>query len=339
MQEKNDKKTIGLIYGGKSPEHKISILSAKNIYAGLLDAGFEVICFYIDMNGKWYIGAPEENDKRPLFDNNLIENLKVCESVFIAVHGKTGEDGVIGGFLETFGIKYIGCSVESSALCFDKHRTKLALQARGIPVARYVHIDVRDGFSFIEEFLNTKLAKSFFPCFVKPCRSGSSYGVKRVQNFQAIMPAIKEAAEYDHSVLIEEEIIAREIECAVLEGERISEPKVSLPAEIRILDSGNSFYTTAAKYENDSVPLQAPANLTDDQLRIIQNTAATAFAALECQSLARVDMFLTDENMVLVNEINTIPGFTPISQFPKMWDVSGLDLPNLLKALVDTAHL
>ncbi|MDR2748651.1 MAG: D-alanine--D-alanine ligase [Bifidobacteriaceae bacterium] len=343
MRKITNKEVIGVIYGGKSPEHNVSITSAKNICKGLDAAGFETVPFYINEKGNWFIQNPNvqnPHDKtgKSLTDKNIIKELKKSNSAFIAVHGNTGEDGQIAGFLQTLGVKYIGCGIESSAICFDKHRTKLALQARGIPIAPYLHIDIRDGFSFIEEYLNTKLDKTFFPCFIKPCRSGSSYGVTKAQNFEEVLKGIKTASKYDYSILIEKAIIGREIECAVIEGETANMPKISLPAEIGIQNSENSFYSTAAKYENDSVPLTAPANLNTEQVKIIQSTAATSYAVLECQSLARIDMFLTPNNQAIVNEVNTIPGFTPISQYPKMWEVSGLDLSNLLKELIKTAH-
>ncbi|MDR3116500.1 MAG: D-alanine--D-alanine ligase [Bifidobacteriaceae bacterium] len=355
----SSEKSIGIIYGGKSPEHNISITSAENIYNTLKSLNYFIKSFYIDKTGEnWYIENPKiSNSKNPLPESQniskltdnlesksplemskIIEELKKCECVFIMVHGNTGEDGVLAGFLQTLGIKYIGCNLESSALTFDKHRTKLALAARNLPIAPFFHIDVRDGFGFVEEYLNKSLKKDFFPCFIKPCRSGSSYGINKISEFGELLPAIRNASQYDYSILVEKAIIGREIECAVLEGEKATAPKVSLPAEIKIKDSGNAFYSTEAKYENDSVPLETPAQLSQEQILLIQKVAATSFAVLECQSMARVDMFLINGNSVIINEINTIPGFTSISQFPKMWQTSGLPMPALLQELIKTAH-
>ncbi|MDR3127791.1 MAG: D-alanine--D-alanine ligase [Bifidobacteriaceae bacterium] len=337
------KQTIGIIFGGKSPEHNISITSAKNIWQSLKKLNYQVMPFYIDKTGQnWYEETP--NDKTMLktnqiYNDSLISKLKKCDCIFILIHGNTGEDGVIAGFLQTFNIKYIGCNLESSALCFDKHRTKLALLARGIPVAPFIHIDIRDGFSFVEEYLNKKIKPNFLPIFIKPCRSGSSYGVSKINNFTELLPSLKKAAEFDYSILIEKAIAGRELECAVLEGTKPVKPLISLPAEIQINKSSDTkFYDYQAKYIDKSVSLKTPASLTSKQTKSIQKIAATSFAVLECQSMARIDVFLTNNNQIIVNEINTIPGFTPISQYPKMWEVSGLPLPELLEALIKTAH-
>jgi len=250
--------------------------------------------------------------------------------VFPVLHGVYGEDGTIQGLLEMAGVPYVGAGVFASAAAMDKEFTKKLAVAEGIPVGPYVVLRAGDTF---EEADRERLG---LPVFVKPARAGSSYGITKVKDWAELDAAIAVARVIDPKVLVEAAIGGREIECGVLEGEAGGSPEASLLAEVRVLRD-HEFYNFEAKYLDDSCEFDIPADLPDRVTREVQEYARRTFLALDCAGLARVDFFVTPELDVYLNEINTMPGFTTTSMFPRMWAASGLEYPKLVSRLVRTA--
>ena len=351
------KTRIAVVFGGRSTEHAVSCVSAGGIL-GALDADeFEVIPVGITREGRWVLtsgdpGAlaiegrtlpevtggravvlpadPTERGIVLLDPADGVAALGAVDVVFPALHGKFGEDGTIQGLLEMAGIPYVGSNVFASAAAMDKEFTKKLVAAEGIPVGPYVVL--RAGVSFTDEDRD----RLGLPVFVKPSRAGSSYGISKVSDWADLDAAIAAAREVDPKVLVEAAILGREVECGVLEGEYGGPPEASLLAEIRVVKD-HEFYDFEAKYLDDSCEFDIPAALPDRVTQTIQEYARRTFTALDCAGLARVDFFLTPELDVYLNEINTMPGFTPTSMFPRMWTASGLDYPKLVSRLVRTA--
>jgi D-alanine-D-alanine ligase len=251
--------------------------------------------------------------------------------VFPVLHGAYGEDGTIQGLLEMAGIPYVGCNVFASAAAMDKEFTKKLVGAEGIPIAEYAVL--RAGESLTPE----DQQRLGLPAFVKPSRGGSSVGITRITDWSQLDDAVAAAREVDPKVLVEARVIGREIECGVLEGEYGGPPEASVLAEIRV-GQGHEFYDFDAKYFDESVEYDVPARLPERVAVRVQDYACQAFSALDCAGLARVDFFVTPELDVYLNEINTMPGFTATSMFPRMWAESGLDYPKLVSRLVRTAQ-
>ncbi len=338
---------VGLIYGGLSSEHEVSTASARNVARALADAGFTVVPIYISPTGAWRVETAAalrdgtEGDGAPLLvpaeatgrllrrdaDGALAE--VEIDVAFPVLHGQNGEDGRMQGLLQTLGIPYVGADVLGSAVCMDKDVAKRLLVASGIPVADSVTVrrSGRDGVTFdaLAERLGT-------PLFVKPANSGSSVGVTKVEHAEALGAALDLAFRYDKKVLVEEAIVGREIECAVLGNE---EPRASAPGEIV---STAQFYTYEAKYHDaDAARMEVPADLPADVAERLRRLAVETYTTLGCEGLARVDFFVADDGRVLVNEVNTIPGFTSRSMYPVMWEASGLSNAELVRTLVDLA--
>src|SRR5262245_21770931 len=250
--------------------------------------------------------------------------------VFPALHGAYGEDGTIQGLLEMAGVPYVGANVFASAAAMDKEFTKKLAAAEGIPVGPYAVLRAGATLSAADR------DRLGLPVFVKPARAGSSYGISKVKDWAGLDAAIAAAREVDPKVLVESAITAREIECGVLEGEYGGPPEASLLSEVRIV-KGHEFYDFEAKYLDDSCEYDIPANLPERVTREVQELACRTFTALDCAGLARVDFFVTNELDIYLNEINTMPGFTPTSMFPRMWAASGLDYPKLVSRLIRTA--
>lgn len=267
------------------------------------------------------------------------------DAVFPVLHGVYGEDGTVQGLLEMMGVPYVGCGVFASAACMDKHYTKIVLNAAGIPTAPGIMVDARHatGESVYDEVKKAKLA---YPLFVKPSRAGSSFGVTKVEQaddeqaqIAALEAAVAEAGKHDWKVLIEQGIDAREIECAVLCAAPGDEPEASWPGEI-VLDhrdqGDDQFYDFDSKYMDSSAShVEVPANLPVSVLEDVRDVARRAFAAVDGAGLSRVDTFVTPDGTVMVNEINTMPGFTPISMYPKAWDASGIGYTELITRLIE----
>lgn len=353
------KTRVALVFGGRSTEHAISCVSAGSIMAALDPDEFEVIPVGITRAGQWVLTAgdparlaiaerrlpeitPETGKAVVLPADPTANGLMVLDAaagpqaladvdvVFPALHGAYGEDGTIQGMLEMAGIPYVGANVFASAAAMDKEFTKKLATAEGIPVGPYVVL--RAGMSLSE----ADKERLGLPVFVKPSRAGSSYGISKVNDWSELDAAVTEARQIDPKVLVEAAIVGREIECGVLEGETGGAPEASLLAEVRVA-SGHEFYDFEAKYLDDSAEYDIPAALPPEVTRRVQDYACRTFTALDCAGLARVDFFVTPELDIYLNEINTMPGFTPTSMFPRMWAETGLEYPKLVSRLIRTA--
>ena len=325
---------VGLLYGGQSAEHAISIRSARTVYDALA-ARHRVTPIYIALDGQWHvtdgIGGDEEAAVFvPHGGEGTVTSADLgalgLDIVFPILHGHNGEDGTIQGFLHTLGLPYVGPDVLASAACMDKVVAKRLLEAAGLPTTPFVVIRAheRDGVAFedVSEALGALV-------FVKPANSGSSVGVTKVEAADGFEAALDEAFLYDKTVLVETGIVGREIEVAVLGNER---PAASVPGEIV---STAQFYTYDAKYEDpDASRMEVPADLPAEVAETVRRMAVEAYVALGCEGLSRVDFFVTDAGDVLVNEINTIPGFTSRSMYPVMWARTGRPIETLVDDLL-----
>lgn len=284
-----------------------------------------------------------------LVGGDTVESLGHIDAVLPVLHGPYGEDGTIQGLLEMMNVPYVGCGVLASAACMDKHYTKVLLNAAGIATAPGVTLDARsfdasDGFASDAAAIMAEVeaAGLRYPLFVKPSRAGSSFGVTKVEregDAAELAAAVFEASHHDWRVLIEQGIDAREIECAVLCAKPGDEPKASWPGEIvldRREDGGDQFYDFDSKYMDSSAShVEVPANLPEETLQRVRETAIKAFKAVDGMGLSRVDSFVTADGGIMINEINTMPGFTPISMYPKAWEATGLNYTDLITTLIE----
>lgn len=284
-----------------------------------------------------------------LVGGDTVESLGHIDAVLPVLHGPYGEDGTIQGLLEMMNVPYVGCGVLASAACMDKHYTKVLLNAAGIATAPGVTLDARsfdasDGFASDAAAIMAEVeaAGLRYPLFVKPSRAGSSFGVTKVEregDAAELAAAVFEASHHDWRVLIEQGIDAREIECAVLYAKPGDEPKASWPGEIvldRREDGGDQFYDFDSKYMDSSAShVEVPANLPEETLQRVRETAIKAFKAVDGMGLSRVDSFVTADGAIMINEINTMPGFTPISMYPKAWEATGLSYTDLITTLIE----
>jgi D-alanine-D-alanine ligase len=328
-----------LLYGGRSAEHEVSCTSAVAVRAALVDGGHQVIAVGIAKDGSWHLGDQSRN---PLIADGRPASISVPEGtlsvggdevgfdvVLPVLHGPYGEDGTIQGLFDMIGVPYAGCGVLSSAVAMEKDIAKRLFAAAGIPTAAWVVVR-RGDFDDPDAVGASVAAELGFPVFVKPAELGSSVGVSRVTNEAELRLAVKDALRYGDKVIVEEAIRGREIEVAVLEG-----PRVSVPGEI-VLEA--DWYDYDAKYRDETSRFVTPAELTEPQTREVRGLAARAFELLECRGLARVDFLFEERGRgFLINEINTMPGFTPISGFPKMWLASGMSYAELCDELVRLA--
>ncbi len=345
---------VGIVFGGKSSEHEVSLQSAKNVIEALDKDKYEVVLIGIDKTGRWHLNDKTQyllNENNPnliklnksnaevtiLTDgktNRLINitenrNLGSLDVVFPVLHGPFGEDGTVQGLLKLANIPFVGAGVLGSAVGMDKDVMKRLLRDADIPIADFLvfnNISIKKtSFKEVERSLG-------LPFFVKPANCGSSVGISKVHNEIEYKKAIDEAFLFDSKIIIEESIQGREIECSVLGNE---EPIASIPGEI--IPKGE-FYSYRAKYiDEDGAALEIPARLDKDIVERIQIHAVKAFQALCCEGMARVDMFLKPDEEILVNEINTIPGFTKISMYPKLWEASGISYSKLIDKLIELA--
>ncbi|HST47929.1 D-alanine--D-alanine ligase family protein [Jatrophihabitans sp.] len=346
---------IAVVYGGRSAEHPISVLSAGSVLAALDPAKYEVLTLGITRDGGWVrteveprqlqitgqtlpevLPAGTELALRPgsaevaVFDAaSAIAVLDSVDLVFPVLHGAYGEDGTIQGLLEMAGVDYVGSGVLASAAAMDKAFAKTMLAAAGLDVGRYLVLRPGD---LLDE---RAVAELGLPLFVKPARAGSSIGISKVRTADELPAALKLAFEHDSKVLLEAAVAGREIECGVLQ-DADGTVSASLPAEIR-LHSDYDWYSFEAKYLEDASDFDVPAEVGTEAVRAIQDASCRAFRALDCAGLARVDFFLTAEGRLVLNEVNTMPGFTAISMYPKMWEASGVSYPELLDRLIATA--
>jgi D-alanine-D-alanine ligase len=307
---------VAVVYGGRSGEHEVSVRSARAIIDSLDRDKYEVLEYFIDKQGKW---SPRpilpEPDAQPEID-----------VVFPVLHGTFGEDGTMQGLLELAGLAYVGAGVLGSAVSMDKEMTKRVCMERMLPVVDFVSLP-RGTANVVEA-----CAALPFPVFVKPANLGSSVGISKAHNARELEAAFALAAEYDRKVIVERGIVGRELECAVLGNEA---PAASLPCEIL---PSREFYDYDDKYTLDLAEAQVPANLPPQTTAELRRLAVECYRAVECEGMARVDFLLeASTGKLYINEINTIPGFTSISMYPKMWEHSGLPFPALLDRLIDLA--
>lgn len=335
---------IALLYGGRSGEHEISIRSARSIY-DVLKLTHSVFPIFIDKQGSWWRtdekqkALPEgrQGSKERVFVYPGVgeptlhasqAQLKI-DIVFPVLHGTNGEDGIIQGLLESAGIPYVGAGVAASAVGMDKAMMKAMFTQAGLPVPAYLWFFRHEWKKTPEECMHRVQSILPYPVFVKPANMGSSVGISKARDRAELAMAIDEAAKYDFKILVEKGINAREIECSVLGNHA---PEASLPGEVA---PRRDFYDYAAKYLEDTTELFIPAKLDAAQITRVQELAVGAFQAIGCSGMGRVDLFLDrDSGEFLVNEINTIPGFTNISMYPKLWEASGLPFAALLDRLL-----
>ena len=331
---------VMLLFGGRSAEHEVSCVSAVAIHDALVDAGHRVIPVGIDRDGDWWIvdtaHRPFRADGRPaalrLPDGRLLvgDNAVNYDVVFPVLHGPYGEDGTMQGVFEIAGKPYVGCGVLPSALAMDKDIAKGIFVAAGIPTSRWVVVRGPEFRADVAGTVSAVIGELDTPVFVKPAELGSSVGISKASDPGGVQRAIETALLYGEKVVIEEFISGREIEVAVLDG-----PRTALPGEVH---SAGDWYDYASKYEDETSDFEAPARLPQARLAEVRELAARAFEALECRGLARVDFFFVEGGRgFLINEINTMPGFTPISGFPKMWAAAGMTYAELCNELVELA--
>lgn len=355
-----------MIFGGRSGEHEVSIRSARAIVESIDRKKFDVVPIAITKEGKWLppsdsaqllpaavqpllassttsttgdialLGDPSHKglislqcDSQPL----VAEKLDV---VFPALHGTYGEDGTLQGLLEMADVPYVGCGVLASACGMDKVVMKSLFVEAGLPICKHVWFLRSQWRKDPDKVLRKVIREIGLPCFVKPANLGSSVGVSRAKDKRSLSDAIELAAEYDRKIIVEEEVVAREIECAVLGND---EPKASLPGEYMIYDEAARFLDYTEKYSSTgNVSFVVPAPLTKAMMARIQKMAIRAFQSIDGAGLARVDFFLTrDGGDLIINELNTMPGLTEVSGYPKMWKASGLSFPQLLETLIELA--
>lgn len=327
-------KTIGIIYGGISTEHEVSIMSAKSVISNLNKEKYKIKELYINKYGKWF--EIIDGKKEEIY--NLIWVLKDLDIAFPVLHGVGGEDGTVQGMLEILGIPYVGCGVFASSVGMDKIYTKILFEKAGILQTPYVYVkNIKDNYVIIdekfdeEEFEIKKITdKIKFPMFVKPSNSGSSVGVKKSTNIEELKLAIENAGHYDNKILIEQGIDGKEVECAILD---VGEPIASTVGEIQ---SAEEFYSYDAKYNNSESKTIIPAKIEKKQIEEIKRLAIKAFKTIDGRHLSRVDFFIEKEtNKIYINEINTMPGFTQISMYPKLFEAVGIKYSELLDKLIE----
>ncbi|MCL2176010.1 MAG: D-alanine--D-alanine ligase [Treponema sp.] len=304
-------KKIGILSGGRSAEHEISLLSAKNIFDAIDRTKFDPTLIKIEKDGSWQMDTVSQFDV-----------------IFPVLHGPFGEDGTIQGYLKLADIPFVGSDVLGSAVGMDKDVMKRLLRDAQIPIGKFLTFKSHDA---MPEFDEIKKVLDI-PFFIKPANMGSSVGISKVNYERELDAALKEAFQYDTKIIIEEFIPGREIECAVLGNEN---PIASLPGEII---PTHDFYSYDAKYiDEDGAALRIPAKLDEETTKRIQRTAIKVFQTLCCEGISRVDFFLKINNELIVNEINTMPGFTKVSMYPKMWEASGISYTDLITRLIELA--
>ena len=347
---------VAVLFGGRSSEHAISCVSAGSVLAALDRDRYDVLPIGITPDGRWVLAADDpqrlaiRDRDLPAVDptgaaltlpgdptakglvvlepGDVPTDLGAVDVVFPLLHGPYGEDGTVQGLLELAGVPYVGSGVFASAACMDKDHMKRLFAAAGLPSPRYAV--VRAGQPV------PPVVRDFgLPVFVKPARAGSSMGITKVDDWADLDDALATAHRHDPKALVEEAVVGREIECGVLAGVD-GEPEASVPAEVRVT-GGQPFYDFEAKYLDDATEFDIPPDLDDATIARVRALAVEAFRALDCEGLARVDFFVCADGRVLVNEVNTMPGFTPASMFPRMWAAAGVSYPQLVDRLIRDA--
>lgn len=345
----------GVIFGGQSTEHEISVISGSSVIKNLNKEKYQICPIYISKEGNWYkytkpvenveIFSIGEEPKELEKIDNVFEILKEQEVIVPVLHGLYGEDGTIQGLLELLKVPYVGCKVLASGICMDKVYAKIIFEKAKLNQANYVVIsaDKENGYTYIDEEMNHRQVKEYeiakiveeklnYPVFVKPSNSGSSVGVNKANNSEELIENIEIASKYDKEILIEQGIIGKEVECAVLGNENVEATSIGQ------IMSADEFYDYDSKYKNSESKTVIPAKIDTEISEKIRNMAIKAFKAVGGRGLSRVDFFVengTDE--IYINEINTMPGFTTISMYPKLWEHAGLNYSELLDKLIELA--
>ncbi len=351
------KKRIAVIFGGQSTEHEISRISAQYVIRNINKDKFDVVMLGITKGGRWllYDGPVEKleseewqkiaesqaksNDFKQIAEPNFkVENSmdllnNNIDVVFPVLHGCMGEDGTIQGLFELAGIPYVGSGVLGSALCMDKAYSKIIFEKEGLPQGKYIVFSRKQIKENKEASANEVEKLLSYPCFVKPSNAGSSVGVAKAHDREELIEGLGNASKFDIRVLVEEFIDGREIECAILGND---EPEASIVGEIL---PSNEFYDFEAKYLDENSSTHIPADISEDTVKKIRDYAVRAYKAADCAGLARVDFFVHKETgEIYLNEINTMPGFTSISMYPKLWEASGIKCDDLIERLISLAR-
>ncbi len=355
------KPRVAILFGGRSSEHAVSCVTAAGVMGAIDRDKYDVVPIGIAKSGQWVLASgdtsqwslsssalPEvaASDKTVTLaeiggehqlivaePNAVPQELGSVDVVFPLLHGPWGEDGTIQGLLELSDTRYVGAGV----LGMDKHFMKVVFEAAGLAVGPYVAVTDRQWLTD-PEAVRKRVDKLGFPVFVKPARAGSSMGISKVDSLEHLDEAIEEARRHDLKLVIEAGITGREIECAVLQGRGTDAPRTSMPGEIAVAPGDHQFYDFAAKYvEDGAAALSCPADIPDEAIARVRELAAVAFDAVGGEGLSRVDFFYTPAGELLINEINTMPGFTPKSMYPQMWAASGMSYPELIDELIHLA--
>ncbi|WP_219107294.1 D-alanine--D-alanine ligase family protein [Austwickia sp. TVS 96-490-7B] len=358
------KPRVALVFGGRSSEHPVSCVTAASVMAAVDRDRYEVVPIGITREGKWLVHdgdlsaltfsgsqlpqvlgegvevavplSQEERGLRAVGHDADGAGLRDVEVVFPLLHGPFGEDGTLQGMLDLADVRYVGSGVLASAVMMDKHYMKVVFAAAGLTVGPYQVITDKDWCRDSQAALD-RCAQLQFPLYVKPCRAGSSVGITRVEHAEELRAAVEAAREHDPKVIVEEGIFGREIECGVLEGHH-GEPDRASPLGEIVVEQGHAFYDFEAKYlDGDDVRLSCPAVMPEADAEHIREQAIRAFHAAGCEGLARVDFFYTPQGQIIINEINTMPGFTPFSMYPRLWQEAGISYTDLISELIELA--
>ncbi|MFE4197724.1 D-alanine--D-alanine ligase family protein [Paenarthrobacter sp. NPDC056912] len=356
---------VAVLFGGRSSEHAVSCVTAAGVMGAIDKSKYDVIPIGIAKSGQWVLASgdtsqwslsttalPEvapsgktvtlaevggEHQLIVTEPNAVPQELGSVDVVFPLLHGPWGEDGTIQGLLELSDTRYVGAGVLASAVGMDKHFMKVVFESAGLTVGPYIAVTDREWLTDAEA-VRKRVDKLGFPVFVKPARAGSSMGISKVDSLEALDAAIEEARGHDLKLVIEAGIEGREIECAVLQGRGTDAPRTSMPGEIAVAVGEHQFYDFAAKYVDDgAAALSCPADMPDEAINRVRDLAAVAFDAVGAEGLSRVDFFYTPAGELIINEINTMPGFTPKSMYPQMWAASGLAYGELIDELIHLA--
>lgn len=343
------KTKLGVIFGGRSTENEVSVLSADSVLKNLDKEKYEIYPIYIEKDGTWYkyidtleerkIGEKVNNKERI---ENVIEELKKLDILFPVLHGLYGEDGTIQGMFKLINKPFVGCGVLASSVGMDKVYTKIVFEKAGLKQARYEYIrKYKENYIYVDKKFNEEILQIDkvvekivnnlkFPMFIKPSNSGSSVGVNKAKNKEELKKYIEQAAEFNNKILIEKGIVGREVECAVLGNEEVI---ASCVGEVK---SAEEFYSFDAKYKNEESRTQIPANISQELSDEIRKQAIKAFKSIDGKGLSRVDFFVENEtDEIYINEINTLPGFTNISMYPMLFEASGISYKELLNKVIE----
>ncbi|MDO4898235.1 MAG: D-alanine--D-alanine ligase family protein [Rothia sp. (in: high G+C Gram-positive bacteria)] len=367
MTRSHQKPTVALLCGGRSSEHSISLITARGVLSAIDHEKYEVITIGITKDGRWFLTdeaalaelteaatlAEFPGSGKQVFlplgggDSRLrlieadggtrVELGPAIDVVFPLLHGPFGEDGTVQGLLEMADLRYVGCGVASSAIGMDKHYMKVAFEAAGLAVGPYEVVTHRQWVQN-PQAARARIDALGYPVFVKPARAGSSFGITKVDSADQLDAAIAEAHQHDPKLVVEAGIVGREIECAVLDGRASATPRASYPGEIVVTDQAHGFYDFEAKYvSKTSAETRCPADLPQEVTERLRQLAVEAFLAVDGEGLTRADFFYTEAGELIINEVNTMPGFTPISMYKTMWESTGISYAELIDELITLA--